>query len=111
MPISPRICKSARHSCSCSFVYSVRETSTATCIPSTAISARNDADPHEPKAERATHCYIVHYARVDTSTVRRTGFADWVRMARRFVFERRRGAGANRVRGLDRVADLLVRLH
>ena len=39
-------------------------------------------------AERATHCYIVHYARAYTSATRRTRLADWVRMARRFVFQR-----------------------
>ena len=39
-------------------------------------------------AERATHCYIVHYARANTSPSRGTGLADWVRMARRFVSER-----------------------
>ena len=39
-------------------------------------------------AERAAHCYIVHYARADISAFRRTCLADWVRMARRFVLER-----------------------
>lgn len=39
-------------------------------------------------AERATHCYIVHYARANTSAFRRTYLANSVRMARRFVFER-----------------------
>ena len=39
-------------------------------------------------AERATHCYIVHYARANTRAFRRTCLANSVRMARRFVFER-----------------------
>ena len=39
-------------------------------------------------AERATHCYIVHYERANMREIRRTCPADWVRMALRFVLER-----------------------
>ena len=39
-------------------------------------------------AERATHCYIVHYEREDMRDFRRTCLADWVRMALRFVLKR-----------------------
>src|SRR5215203_129626 len=88
MPISPRSRNKALHSCSCSFVYSVREISTATRIPS--LKSRPETTPIFAGllAERATHCYIVHYAQANSSTSRGTGPADWVRMARRFVFER-----------------------
>src|SRR5215204_2279458 len=67
MPISPRICKSDRHSCSCSFVYSVREISTATCVPSLEFRPETTPILTNLGAERATHCYIVHYARANTS--------------------------------------------
>src|SRR5918999_1802 len=88
MPISPRICKSDRHSCSCSFVYSVREISTATCIPSLKFRPETTPILTNLGAERATHCYIVHYARANMSAFRRTCLADWVRMALRFLLER-----------------------
>ena len=39
-------------------------------------------------AERATHCYIVHYERANMRVSCRTFPADWVRMAPRFVLER-----------------------
>src|ERR671910_3067910 len=111
MPISPRICKSDRHSCSCSFVYSVREISTATWVPS--LEFRSETTPILTNlgTERATHCYIVHYARAELRTLRRTCLADSVRMARRFVFERRQGAGTAGVRDPDPATDLPVRLH
>jgi hypothetical protein len=40
------------------------------------------------ETERATHCYIVHYARANTSAFRGTCLVDWVRMAGRFLLER-----------------------
>src|ERR687898_2856266 len=88
MPISPSSCKSDRHSCSCSFVYSVREISTATCIPSLEFGPETTLFLANLGPERATHCYIVHYARANTSAFRRTCLANSVRMARRVVFER-----------------------
>src|SRR5215213_2442566 len=88
MPISPRSCKSARHSSSCSFVYSVREVSTVTCIPPLKCCYENAPILTSLRVERDTNCYIVHYAAANTNKCGETDLLDWVRMARRFVFER-----------------------
>src|SRR3712207_368553 len=66
MPISPRSSNSDRHSCSCSFVYSVREISTATGVPSQKFRPETTTFLANLGAERATHCYIVHYTRANT---------------------------------------------
>src|SRR5687767_10675767 len=88
MSISSRSRNKSRHSSSWSLVYSVRDISMATGVSSLKFGSETAPAPAALPAECATHCYIVHYAAANTSTLRGTGLADWVRMARRFVSER-----------------------
>src|SRR5215210_7162534 len=112
MPISPRSCNNARHSCSCSFVYSVREISTGgTCIPS--LRSRPETTPMfvSLRAERATHCYIVHYTRANTSTCHRRASLIGLEWRDGWYSREETSAGAHSVRDPDPASDPPVRLH
>ena len=52
----------------------------ATYVPSLKPCPETSPALPDPLAERATHCYIVHYAAADARSSRKTDHADWVRM-------------------------------